>query len=270
MNRHNLVSQLCLVLLAFNFTGCGGGQKSHDPVVTDPPVEVPLGPEGLEIPDNSTSDNYLVLAMGNSHALPIGDIIETLIESSLPGKTVSASLAPGSSYLVDRISDGLTLPALESQQWTHVILQAQQYSTSRSVIYPTTAAETWIRLAKKQGATPILFPEHPQKGDSSEGRYVYDIHDAIAKREKTCVAPIGLAWDEALKLDPTLALHSADGNHAAQTGALLTAMIFYQIITGEPAISLPYIDSFEADEATQMLLRQIVEQTLSLYPACQY
>ena len=262
-----LIRTLAFLLFGICLSGCGGNSSSPEPVNED---VIATEPGGLDIPDNSASDSYQVLIMGNSHVFGIGNIVETLIQSSMPAKQLMILQAPGSKFLDERINDGATLPVLNSQQWTHIILQAQKYSLSGTVIYPTTAAETWIRLSKQQGATPVLFPEHPRRGNLVEGRSVYELHQSIAENEKSCVAPVGLAWDEALQRQPTLSLYSADGNHASETGALLSSMVFYQIITGEPAVGLPFIETFAADEATQLLLREVVSSILSLYPACQY
>jgi len=149
-----------------------------------------------------------------------------------------------------------------------VILQGQKYSTTGSTTYPTDAAEYWIRGSKGQGATSIMFPEHPRKDNSWEGRTLWDLHSGIAARENTCVAPVGLVWDEVIFGDPSLILHLPDGNHASSTGLLLTALVFYQVITGRSVESLPELSVFGVDAATEQIMKESVSSLLFTYPPC--
>jgi hypothetical protein len=220
--------------------------------------------------DNSKSSAYRVLLMGNSHAAGLRNILERLLVLGQPDKTVNVQLVPRSSFLAERVNDGVSEQKLESEQWTHVILQAQKYSSTGNNSYPTTAAEYWIRGSKELGATPIMFPEHPRRGNSWEGQTLWDLHVGIAARENACVAPVGLVWDEVIFRDPLLTLHQPDGNHASGTGALLSALVFYQIITGQSVESLPAFSEFDIDSATEQVLKESVSSLLITYASCAY
>ncbi len=257
------------IALVFTLIGCGSGGGSSSGGIAANPDVISEGGAGAPVPDNSANDSYRILLLGNSHVGPIGGIIQTLVSVNQTGKTAVIKLAPGAKFLDERIDDGETYATLTGSQWTHVILQGQKYSMSAGAIYPTSAAELWVKRSKDQGATPILFPEHPQRGNAEEGRMLYDLHKSIAAKELSCVAPIGLAWDEALARNGTLPLHNADGNHASPTGALLTALVFYQIITGELAVALPYVSEFDVDEDTQTLLRQVASDVILFNPPCE-
>jgi len=224
----------------------------------------------LDIPNNQIVEHYQILLLGNSHVQSLASMISRLIEVRFPEKQVSASSALGVYYLSERIEDRASVERLVNTPWTHVILQAQKYSASGAFTYPTDAAVSWIQLAKTQNTTPILFPEHPRFGNKTEGLQVYQIHQGIAEIEPACVGPIGLAWDRAIMLYPELSLHQSDGNHANIAGKLLTAFIFYQIITGESADALPYIAAIDVNEATQDLLGQVASFALEQTPACDY
>lgn len=99
---------------------------------------------------------------------------------------------------------------------------------------------------------------------------VFNIHQGIAQRRAACVSPIGPAWDEASLALPAGVLHVSDGNHAALTGSLLTALIFYEVITGELAEQLPYINSIKVAEDVQQQLGQIASATIQQYAPCSY
>ena len=116
----------------------------------------------------------------------------------------------------------------------------------------------------------IMFPEHPRRGNSWEGQTLWELHSGIAARENTCVAPVGLVWDEVIFRDPSLILHLADGNHADGTGLLLTALVFYQIITGQPVESLPELSEFGVDAATEQMMKESVSSLLFTYVPCRF
>lgn len=265
---------LLMLAGAIFLVGCGGGS---DNVPRKPLAGAGSGSAGpityatsQPLKDNSNVSAYKVLLMGNSHAAGLQPVLEHLLILGQPGKTISVQLAPHNSFLAERVNDGVSEQKLESEPWTHVILQAQKYSSTGSLTYPTTAAEYWIRGSKELGATPIMFPEHPRKDNSWEGQTLWDLHSGIAVRENTCVAPVGLVWDEVIFRDQFLTLHQPDGNHASQAGLLLTALVFYQIITNQPVESLPQLAEFQIDAATEQIMKESASSVLFNYPPCAY
>ena len=223
----------------------------------------------LAIPDNRQSSHYRILLYGNSHTARQAGLIKRLIFASDPERLVDAKNAAGG-FLDENLASAKQVAKLEGASWTHVILQGQKYSQSGFTTYPTTAAQHWIEKVKINGATPILFPEHPQRGRADEGQRIHKLHIAISQQQKSCVAPVGLTWDKALLNAPQLTLHHSDGNHASLTGAMLTALVFYEVITGKSADLLPYIPEIDVDESTQKLLGKIASETLQSSPSCQF
>ena len=266
-----LMSAVAVLLVGCG--GSGGNQSGGGGAVTVPagsPVDTSRYPTSLPLADNSNSSEYKVLLMGNSHAAGMRPFLEQLLLLGQTNKSITVRTAPGGAFLAERVNDGFSEQTLESEQWTHVILQAQKYSSTGNNSYPTTAAEYWIRGSKQLGATPIMFPEHPRRNNGWEGQTLWDLHSGIAARENTCVAPVGLVWDEVIFREPALTLHQADGNHASDTGALLSALVFYQIITGEPVESLPALSDFGIDSATEQVLKDSVSSLLFIYASCAY
>ena len=208
---------------------------------------------------------YELLFMGNSHSSSNGlpALVATMITQAPAPGTAHWQLAPGFRFLDERLVDGVSLPLLTSRGWTHVILQAQKYSTSGQYYYPTNAAEEFIRIAKAQGTRPILFPEWPRRGNDEEGLRVHQLHLDIASREAACVAPIGLAWEASLASRPDLRLHDSDGNHSNLNGAVLTAYVLYEVITGQKAAELPDISALGISAANQQHFRTIASSVVA-------
>ena len=261
-----------MLVIAVFCCGCGGSGEpdtgSATPADPASPGVFDRYAESSPLIDNSGAEAYNVLIMGNSHAAGLFPMLADLMELGQPDKPVNVQLSSSQGFLVDRVNDGFSEQTLEREPWTHVILQAQKYSTTGVNMYPTDAAEYWIRGSKLQGATPIMFPEHPRRGNTWEGQTLWDLHQGIAARENTCVAPVGLVWDEVIFRAPFVELHQPDGNHASPTGSLLTALVFYPVITGEPVESLPSLADFGIDPSTEQIMKESVSSVLFLYPPC--
>ena len=263
------ISLLVLISLLL-LSGCGGGGTPAVAVTqTDKITEPTSESENIAIPDNRALDTYQVLIIGNSHVQFIQKLLTTIFKDGLKEKQVSLDTRIGAflDVIVDKES---LIEMVESRPWTHIILQGQKYSQSQSVLYSTEATKIWIQRAKNTDATPILFPEHPQRGNALDADYVHSIHEGIARTEFSCVAPVGLSWNKVLAVQPELALYQADGNHATELGALLSALVLYQVISGQTADMLPYIAELPGIESTQALLGQLASQSIAENVACNF
>jgi hypothetical protein len=248
------IAQLLWIIL---LASCGGGGEASTPAAPMPaaaPVAPPPAPIAADI---------AVLMMGNSHTsvnrLP--DTLATMLRAGHPGKTVVVTVAPGYLFLDERLAHGPSVAQLQGQRWSHVVLQAQKYSTSGKRSYSTAEAEQLIRMARVSGAVPVMFPEWARLG-VAETETIYDLHVSIAVTEPACVAPIGQAWDRSLLRDPTLTLHASDGNHSAPAGAFLAALVLYSTLTGGSPAALPALEVPGVDEATQARLRTVAAETV--------
>jgi hypothetical protein len=73
----------------------------------------------------------------------------------------------------------------------------------------------------------------------------------LAKELNATVAPVGLAWKQALAADPTLVLHQPDKSHPAAKGSYLAACVFYATLLDKNPVGLPG----ELKKGTRMLVR---------------
>ena len=213
---------------------------------------------------------YSVLMIGNSHS-SVGDLpllLRQLLESRENSGPARVTALGNWAFLAERISDNATQPALMSAPWTHVILQAQKYSTTGRYSYPTDAAEEWIRRTRAIGAQPVLFPEWARKGHPEEVTRVQTLHQGIAMREPACVAPVGIAWQMMRKNNPNVELYEPDGNHANRSGALLTAYVLFATITGRSPESLPKHNIRGVSGSQRLMLQAAAAQAISSTPPC--
>lgn len=235
-----------LIAITGALLGCGGG------------ISIGIGDDDWddEPPGGWSGAEIRLLFFGNSHTLnhDVPGKVGALVRSLRWGQRVTVVTAPGSMLLDERLDHEPSVDLMQQYKWSAVVLQGQPYSSSGSVEYPTTAAETWIRRARDAAALPLMFPEWPRRGVDETAR-IYELHRSIARRQPACVPPIPQAFDYARVRDPSLALHEADGNHATEAGALLAALVITTTLTGEPPDRLPTLGGTGVGAATQATLR---------------
>jgi hypothetical protein len=241
----------CLALLA----ACGGSSGSTTGSVTALPPP-PAAPADINL-----------LFFGNSHtaANDLPGLVAALVRAARPGRTVAAVNEPTWLFLDERLKHAPSKELLASRRWSVVVLQAQKYSSSGNFTYSTFEAAEWVRMARANGAVPVLFPEWPRR-DLNETDDIFNLHLSIAAQAPACVPPIPQSWDLALAADPALPLWAADGNHSAPAGALLAAMVIASTITGDSPAGMPTLASVPVDAATQAALRTAASKAVTAVP----
>mgnify|MGYP000020273889 CR=1 FL=1 len=263
----NCIATLAILLL-LNACGSSGDDDSVPVNMLPASAETSNSGESADFVNNSSATNYKVLFLGNSHIATIPGLLSTFVKAHMPTKSMNTTDTPNILFLDEKLHDNKSVQLLENNSWTHVVLQGQKYSQSGQVEYSTTETQEWIKKTKVKKATPILFPEHPQKGDPAEGIRVLSLHLGIAALEPSCVAPIGPAWKAVIDQYPEVDLHAPDGNHASLSGQFLSALVFYQVLTGESADLLPYIDSIDVSPELQDAFGQIVSSVIEKARVC--
>jgi hypothetical protein len=226
---------------------CGGGGDAAS-------VPGPVAPAKADI---------TLLFYGNSHTRnnDVPGMVASLVRAVRPGRSVEAVTAPGSQFLDERLSDTPSRDALASRRWSAVVFQAQKYSASGQFTYSTAEAAQWVRLARDNGAVPVLFPEWPRLG-IDETQRIFELYVSIAAQAPACVAPVPQAWDIALSRQALLPLHAPDGNHAQPAGALLAALVIASTISGDSPAAMPTLAALAVDAATQADLRAVAAQAV--------
>jgi len=254
--------------------GCGGKSDGEEPskaveqnkAITQD-VSTNSDQAMLEIPINQNLATYKVALIGNSHTYGVTNTLKQVVAAYSPQSVIELKVL-GSGYTDDLIKNEKIIDELKTGNWSHLIIQGQKYSQSGSYNYSTEATENFISLSKSLDIMPILFPEHPQKGNKAEGEMVYNLHSKISKRESSCVAPIGLAWNKATEQLGENLFYSSDGNHAGPYGFMTTSLILTEIITGEVVDTDLARISEAVPNDIQSQLAQIASQTLSEFPPC--
>ncbi len=210
---------------------------------------------------------YEVLLIGNSHSAAnyLPQMLEAMLKLQHPGVPVKVVRATDYGFLDDHYANPRTRKIFADGQWTHVILQAQKYSTTGRYRYPTLPAEQWLRKIREHGARGLMFPEWARAGHDEEAARIHELHQKIAAKEPACVVPVGLGWQQLQRQVPDLRLHAEDGNHASPAGSLLTAMSLFAVIN-EGLPPLPAFTDIPVSAAHQQQMQIAVRQTLQAHP----
>ena len=233
--------------------GGGGGGSSSMPAPQQPTV---------------ADAEIKLLFMGNSHTgvNNVPGLVAQMVRAARPSRTVASVEAPDWLFLGDRATDSASLQLLHERAWTFVVLQAQEYSSSGQFTYPTTGAESLVRMTNEEvHAVPILFPEWPRRG-INETQRIYSLHVSIAQKQPACVAPIPQAFDVAITRTPDIPLWADDGNHSSLQGAFLASLVIATTMTLTPPDQLPFLPSVGLDSTVQQRLRAVAAETIAANP----
>jgi hypothetical protein len=167
--------------------------------------------------------------------------------NSLPGTLAGVARTGGDEIAVEMVAlpnygliDHITrnsgaVDAIKRGGWDVVVLQ-QGPSTlpinRDSLILWTRMFDSIIHPT---GAKTALFMVWPQSGSLGGYEAVRQSYQEAATAVGGVFLPAGLAFQEALRRDPTLVLFGSDGYHPAPLGSYLAAITIYEKLTGHDA-----------------------------------
>ncbi len=171
-------------------------------------------------------------------------------------------ISPGGYTLQNHWEDANTLEAIRSREWDIVVLQEQSQTSVTGYKIFAEYAQRLDAEIKAAGAETILFmtwerPDSVQYGVTTKqlsNNYTY-----LGQQLGVKVAPVGLAFANALRERPDLLLYSADG-HPTPHGTYLATAIFYGVIYDQSPIGINYNASLSDEDA--LFLQSIAAQTL--------
>jgi L-ascorbate metabolism protein UlaG (beta-lactamase superfamily)/dienelactone hydrolase len=214
-----------------------------------------------------------VLFIGNSHTFTnnLPEMFADLAQSGNHPVHADAS-AIGGYTLEQHTTDSRTLTKIAGARWSYVILQE---STARSPAETAwserliPAARTLDKKIKDANARTVLFmtwasPSTYAKGGlesfAAEQALAATQFLALARELDAPVAPVGLAWENALRARPELKLWQSDQVHATYAGTYLMACVLYAAIFQQSPDGLSY--TADLSEDTARFLQRIATETV--------
>jgi uncharacterized protein DUF4886 len=231
-------------------------------------VRNPLGPRIKGDIELARSDRagLRVLFVGNSFTFR--NSMPALVHD-LAGADEGASAIFAVQYTAPRWSlekasqdDGLEV-LLEDVRWDAVVLQEKSWYLSlpaeqrRKATYPF--ARELQREIAVAGARTMLFMTWGYK-DGDRWNWRGDYYEAMQERlaegyselagELSAeIAPVGLAWVEALRRQPGIDLWADDGKHPSRAGSYLAACVFYALLSGRDPAGSDFAGDLDPAEA---------------------
>jgi hypothetical protein len=121
---------------------------------------------------------------------------------------------------------------------------------------------------RKTGARTIFYQTWARKNRPEMHAALCAAYEGIARELKAAIAPAGVAWQNALKTNPKLALHVPDLSHPSPAGSYLNACVFYQVLFDRSPEGLPRTIKnaagkvlIELSEAEARLLQEAAART---------
>jgi hypothetical protein len=192
-----------------------------------------------------------VLFIGNSlteyNGLPA--MVETLSRHGGSGSISAGSVVVGGFSLEDHWSHDSALREIARGGWSIVVLQQGPSSlpaSQRALREWTSRFDQRIRAIGARTALYMVWPEasRPQAFDA-----VSESYTRAADSVKAMLFPVGEAWREVQRRDPTAALYGSDGFHPTPAATYLAALVMYQQITGRSPAGLPALAPMPAEQA---------------------
>lgn len=146
---------------------------------------------------------------------------------------------PGGCTLEKHWKDGNAVKKIAAGPWQFVVLQEQSLRPLKDPQLMFDYATKLHGEILRQQARTILYQSWARKGRMEEQAEISGVFSKLARELNVRVAPVGMAWERALKEDPKWALHMEDGSHPTKAGTYLAACVFYSTFFGKSPEGLP-------------------------------
>lgn len=223
--------------------------------VTVLPQQAPVAPGAQPGP-------LRVLFVGNSltyfNDMPL--LLERLALGARGSRPIIAEMAviPGTTleYHWER---GRARERIQRERWDYVVLQEQGarplYDREQMFAY----ARRFDAEIKKRGARTIFFLTWARASRAGDQNDLNTAYTEIARELGAGIAPVGVAWQRALRQNPALRLHAPDGSHPNLLGSYLAACVFWATFSGKSPVGLP---SLGLEPAQARLLQEVAWETV--------
>ncbi|TQI82351.1 hypothetical protein FHU10_2674 [Serratia fonticola] len=225
--------------------------------------------------DKLSGENKTVVIYGNSYSHYNNNVntrLRDLTRSLLPNE------AKGYAFRAITISSGRLgwhIPNLTMQnslqKWDVVILQGNSTepfsAKAESRDYFVESATKMADVAHKAGSKVVYFMTWANKDKPEQTAKLEKAYLDIASKTGGYMAPVGLAFSNAIKAHPEIDLYHSDGSHPSLAGTYLAACVLFATLYDHSPVggALP-VDS-TMTEQTAKALQQVAWDTVTAFRA---
>jgi hypothetical protein len=124
--------------------------------------------------------------------------------------------------------------------WNAVVLQQGPSALAESRVLLIDFTRRFDGEIRKSGARTALYMVWPSRSRNGDFDGVSQSYAAAAGAVGGLLLPVGDAWRDAWRIDPSLALYSNDGLHPSPTGSALAAIVIYRQIFDKPPVNVRF------------------------------
>jgi hypothetical protein len=208
-----------------------------------------------------------ILFIGNSFTqrndLPL--MLTTLAATARPARKVETRRVIANGMpLKAHWARGAALEQIRRPPLDYVVLQEQSTLPLKNRVRMHESVRTFDEAIKAAGATTVLYMTWARRHEFGRQDELADAYLTIGRELRATVVPAGLAWQSALREDPSLVLHDKDGSHPNPLGTYLAACVFYATLFGRTPEGLSHDLPVVAkeDEGRIRLLQQVAWRTV--------
>jgi hypothetical protein len=182
-----------------------------------------------------------ILFIGNSFTYfnDLPRMVAELAEAGGQRPLHCESETPGGCTLEKHWQDRKAVSRIQSGPWDFVVLQDQSEAPLRRRDAMIEYGKKFDAEIKKQRAKTILYETWALQNQLEQQTAISQAYEGLARELNARLAPVGNAWQTALRSDPKLILHDMDHKHPNATGTYLAACVFYATLFGQSPEGLP-------------------------------
>lgn len=153
--------------------------------------------------------------------------------AAMTGKPLTcATVAFGNASLLDHLQVYGTGSVIANGHYTIVAMQQgpSALATSREELLSST--QRFATLIREAGGRPAMYAVWPSKERSFDFDRVAESYRLAAVSVDGLLFPVGSAWEEAWRVDPSLPLYGDDDFHPSVAGSYLAALVIYRVLYG--------------------------------------
>jgi hypothetical protein len=182
-----------------------------------------------------------VLFIGNSltYTNQLPKIVKAVAKAAGgPRFRVNSETRPGAA-LEDHMGNDRLEVRLWRGRWDFVVMQQGPSALPESRVMLRRDVAVFAEQIRLGGGEPAVYQVWPEDYRPEAFPAVLESYRLAAEDVGARLLPVGLAWQAAWSLDPTLPLYGPDGFHPSQHGSYLAALVIYEGLTGQSAVGIP-------------------------------
>jgi len=159
---------------------------------------------------------------------------------------------------------------IKDKHWNYVVLQDRSGGPLEEPQSFQQHGKLLDEENRKQGAKTIFYMTWASRKRPETQSDLAAAYGKLTQDLGAILAPVGLAWEAVLRVDPDFDLHHQDGRHANFIGSYLTACVFYSVLFNTSPEGLPgrfYIKGkrrVDIDKDEALLLQKVAWETVSI------